>query len=280
MSPKGLTGKYFSQCSKQEFTPTMQPRDTGEYRNPKTRDLLLVLGLSRTGGTSLSRALGALGYENLYDLDDIANGGPEHARFWLNAAQRKLSGKSGFSLEEVDGVLDGYDGVRNVPSAAFAAEFIRHYPSSRVILPTRDVDGWHAVLSILHYTSLLSSTQTPASTTPMSQGREEGRGRVQQQCKAAYREHVEYIRQNVPSELLLEYSVEQGWEPLCKFLDKEKPAEEFPRSNGRDVFWKGCRKRDMNVIKQLAVNALFIVAGASALAAGWSYREAISGYVT
>ena len=39
------------------------------------------------------------------------------------------------------------------------------------------------------------------------------------------------IRGLVPKERLLEWSAEDGWEPLCKFLGKEVPNEPFPRIN-------------------------------------------------
>lgn len=36
------------------------------------------------------------------------------------------------------------------------------------------------------------------------------------------------IRGLVPKDRLLEWSVEDGWEPLCKFLGKNVPEEAFP----------------------------------------------------
>lgn len=36
----------------------------------------------------------------------------------------------------------------------------------------------------------------------------------------------------------LEFSVEEGWEPLCKFLGKEVPDISFPRGNDKDAFDK------------------------------------------
>lgn len=44
----------------------------------------------------------------MYDLDDVAHGGPEHADFWLQAVQKKLSGKEEFSYD-FDQLLHGYD---------------------------------------------------------------------------------------------------------------------------------------------------------------------------
>ena len=35
----------------------------------------------------------------------------------------------------------------------------------------------------------------------------------------------------VPKERLLEMDLQDGWEPLCKFLGKPIPDEPFPRSN-------------------------------------------------
>ena len=46
-----------------------------------------------------------------------------------------------------------------------------------------------------------------------------------------YREHYEKVRRLVPPARLLEYELGSGWEPLCKFLAKEKPDVEFPWIN-------------------------------------------------
>lgn len=77
------------------------------------------IGLIRRLEPALSRALAILGYDRLYDLDDVANGkgGAENADFWLRAVQRKLAGNSGFSEAEAHALLDGYD-VSQGPCAA------------------------------------------------------------------------------------------------------------------------------------------------------------------
>lgn len=50
------------------------------------------------------------------------------------------------------------------------------------------------------------------------------------------REHENMIRGLVPKENLLEWSVEDGWEPLCKFLGKPVPNEPFPNTNNAEGF--------------------------------------------
>lgn len=49
--------------------------------------------------------------------------------------------------------------------------------------------------------------------------------------KEVFVQHYDQIRALVPKERLLEYRVQEGWEPLCKFLGKDIPAAEFPRGN-------------------------------------------------
>ena len=46
------------------------------------------------------------------------------------------------------------------------------------------------------------------------------------------------IRGAAPPGRLLEYSASQGWEPLCKFLDKPVPNEKFPTGNSPSEFNK------------------------------------------
>jgi hypothetical protein len=46
-------------------------------------------------------------------------------------------------------------------------------------------------------------------------------------CKLRYKEHYEHVRRFVPKERLLEFSMGDGWEPLCAFLGNDVPAEEF-----------------------------------------------------
>jgi hypothetical protein len=49
--------------------------------------------------------------------------------------------------------------------------------------------------------------------------------------KWIYWEHCDMIRGLVLKDRLLEWNVEQGWEPLCRFLGKDVPDEPFPRRN-------------------------------------------------
>ena len=59
------------------------------------------------------------------------------------------------------------------------------------------------------------------------------------------------IRGLVPKERLLEWAVEDGWEPLCEFLDKPVPNEPFPHVN-TGAGWAG---HEMELGKRYVVGA-------------------------
>lgn len=47
----------------------------------------------------------------------------------------------------------------------------------------------------------------------------------------AFHEHNDKIRALVPKDRLLELHLGDGWGPLCKFLEVERPEVEYPRGN-------------------------------------------------
>ncbi|KAK4621760.1 hypothetical protein CLAFUW4_07565 [Fulvia fulva] len=52
-------------------------------------------------------------------------------------------------------------------------------------------------------------------------------------AETAYRQHYDRIREllNDQGRSYLEWSVEDGWPPLCEFLNKPVPHGDFPRGN-------------------------------------------------
>ena len=46
-----------------------------------------------------------------------------------------------------------------------------------------------------------------------------------------YTDWISEVKNVVPKEKLLVFSVKEGWEPLCHFLDLPTPIEPFPKTN-------------------------------------------------
>ena len=57
-----------------------------------------------------------------------------------------------------------------------------------------------------------------------------------------YNNWVKEVKEIVPAERLLVYSVKEGWEPICRFLDLQVPDQPFPNVNDSNVMKKKFRK--------------------------------------
>lgn len=226
---------------------------------------VLALGFSRSGTESLSRALQTLGHEHVFHGWHVWQSRPMLWRAWATLIRRKygsegtVPGDSGLTRDDFDAYIGQFEAVTDLPWPTFAREMIAAYPEAQVILNRRsDVDAWYRsyctvlkpLTSGLFY-HVFSWFQADLYWTrvfvdellkPYFYGSWERHG------KWVYEEHSAMVRGLVPGDNLLEWSVEEGWEPLCKyvlycwncsaaaadslrFLDKETPSEEFPSGN-------------------------------------------------
>ena len=84
------------------------------------------------------------------------------------------------------------------------------------------------------------------------------------QGKRKFAEHYDRIRRLVPPDQLLELQLGDGWDPLCKFLNVDRPNVAYPTGNKivdvnkkfEAVFWYTCQI----VGKRLAL-CILIIAG-------------------
>ena len=84
--------------------------------------------------------------------------------------------------------------------------------------------------------------------------------------RLSFEQHYNFVRSLVPPEKLLEYNVSQGWEPLCKFLDKPIPSQEMPYVNEaaglREDFNKRTLARIKGQLKRILEVSAYTVLGA------------------
>ncbi|EME42515.1 hypothetical protein DOTSEDRAFT_73380 [Dothistroma septosporum NZE10] len=148
-----------------------------------------------------------------------------------------------------------------------AEEIIRAYPDAKIILTIReDEERWlRSFLDTLWYNYTTWSHWFLRNVD--SQWREQGaflspfyerfHGDPVAHGLRVYREHKAVVqRVTEPKERLLVYDVNQGWGPLCAFLQQHVPTENFPKTNGVDdhraLFGAGRRK----ALKAWASNAM------------------------
>ncbi|KAL2818733.1 hypothetical protein BDW59DRAFT_181869 [Aspergillus cavernicola] len=225
-------------------SPTPPPR-------PRTKPMqVLALGMSRSGTESLRRALITLGYDHVYHGFDMSESTPMQWKQWALLGRRKygLSGTShkgdpGFTRDDFDAIIGHAEAVTDQPCAIFAPELIRLYPEAKVILNYRDVDSWYESITALilphargfwyHVLPWFQTDMYWAVQYTVHCFNQYFYGSLERNGKWVYEQHSATIRGMLVDEpeRLLVWRVQDGWEPLCEFLGKPVPEEEFPSGN-------------------------------------------------
>jgi len=232
-------------------------------------------GFGRTGTLSLYTALNALGFPCYHMFEVLRNkANTTHLDFWCAVANAP-EGKQ-FDWEEV---FARYTAAVDNPACCVWRELAAAYPEAKVILTQhpRGPDAWYeSTIDTIYFTENKWQFRVLEWTTPF--GRKMGdmsrkliwqrslRGTMDDRARAIarYKAYVEEVKAAFPPERLLVFSVDQGWEPLCRFLGVPVPAEPFPNVNDRAQIKK--------VIAGMTMGAYAIIAGGIVVAAllSWS----------
>ncbi|KAF6514847.1 hypothetical protein HZS61_005981 [Fusarium oxysporum f. sp. conglutinans] len=240
---------------------------------------VLCVGLPRSATESLQTALLKLGYDHTYHGWDIVYETPNYSSKWRRWFG-SLDGNTTITKEEFDEVLGHSVAVTDAAGSVFAAELIAAYPDAKVVLNyRRDLDAWHesvvkTLVSVhenwaLYVLSCLGKApfwgwhvyerfMWPGLFRALDGNIETG---IARNGKWVYKEHCNMIRGLVPKDKLLEWTVEDGWEPLCKFLEKPVPDGPFPHVNKAS----GWENHEAEVTKRYLMSALSGVAILSAV---------------
>ena len=188
-------------------------------------------GYSRTGTLSLKQALEILGIGRCYHFTELLK--RRHATRWLAI----LDG----APPDWDDVFSGYSATVDWPAVSYYRELADYYPDAKIILTIRDPEQWHASLkdALLPLRRVLPSWIPFASRisrlTDLTiwKGTFKGRAEDREFAIACFQRHSQEVHAEIDAKRLLVYDVREGWEPLCKFLDRPIPDVPFPRTNSR-----------------------------------------------
>jgi hypothetical protein len=249
---------------------------------------ILVLGMPRTGTSSLCLALRKMGYTP-HQMRDVLSK-PSELALWREAINVTLlpSGSRRknmppYGLPEFDKLLADYDVVMDLPGCVFAKELVEAYPDAKVILTKRRYEDWEKSMgeSIwcldtwqlftlcrkLNITQLAPLMRLIHSVFRVHSNNAYGGPKAKQ----AFEKHYDTVRSSVPSNRLLELDMDDedvGWEPLCKFLDKPVPKESFPRLNEEQAMRSGLEKTWWGMVQYFVLMILLpgtVVIGAYVL---------------
>lgn len=207
---------------------------------------LIGAGLPRTGTLSQKVALEMLGVGPCYHMVNVL-GDLDQAELW----QRALDGQAPW-----DEIFDGFESTVDWPGSFFYKELVDHYPDAKVLLSTRDAVAWERSMRDtiwgLFYGDMLQRDLATAraridpkwhSYMEMMKGMWEKSGLINagadttsEDMQSAMERYHDEVQSNVPSDRLLVWSVQEGWEPLCEFLGVPVPDTPFPRTNDSQVF--------------------------------------------
>lgn len=203
-------------------------------------------GLPRTGTSSLQSALEQLTFNPCLHMAHII---PHASRSQLLLdAARETNPVRRRAL--IHNLVDGHAAICDLPAVFFLSDLMDMYPDAKIVLGCRtrpqewaqsclDCFGFFFSRRFL-WTGLLWRTdrlwyrinmQVLAWTEQHFGSRDIFRPGMYE----LYNDFVKQLAKEKGREIL-EFKAEDGWDPLCQFLGKEVPTEEFPRVNERKTF--------------------------------------------
>ena len=207
---------------------------------------LIGAGLPRTGTLSQKVALEMLGFGPCYHMVNVL-ADLDEAQGW----QRGLDGEGPW-----DEIFEGFESTVDWPGSFFYRELVDHYPDAKVLLSTREPAAWERSMRDtiwgMFYDDMLMRDLSEAREkidpkwhgyTQMMRGMWERSGLINagadttsEDMQAGITRYEQEVQQNVPSDRLLVWSVSDGWEPLCEFLEVPVPDQPFPHLNDSKLF--------------------------------------------
>ena len=197
---------------------------------------IIGAGWGRTGTTSLTAALEKLGagpclhMQKMWDEPAIAD-----------AFARHLDGDG----DEVDWsvVLADYDATTDWPGCWIWRELAEAFPDAPVVLTVRDPGSWYdSVRATIHPATRAGADLGPPHMRALMDrlwaadfgGWDAVLDR--DAAIAAFERHIADVRTQCPPDRFVEWTVADGWEPICAALGVPVPDEAFPHKNDRAAF--------------------------------------------
>lgn len=216
-------------------------------------------GHGRTGTLSLKAALEELGFGPCYHVVELL-AHPEQVSYW-EAAERG-------EAVDWDTLFEGYKAGVDFPVFRHYGALAQHYSDAKVVLSVRDPERcYESALNTIYRAGpaplqkALMALQLPFSprlrklirvfrlSGHVWQKDFDGRFEDKAHALKTFVAHTEVVKRTVPQERLLVYNVNEGWGPLCTFLNVPIPEGPFPRLNDRMSFGQNLRRNPRDLLK-------------------------------
>jgi hypothetical protein len=191
-------------------------------------------------------ALEMLGLEPCYHMVNVL-ADLDEAQVWHRALEGEVVWPE---------LFDGFQATVDWPGSFFYRELTEFYPDAKVLLSVRDADAWERSMRDtiwgIFYGDILIRDLSQARTRVDAKWRgyiemmkamwkqsgliAEGADTTPESMKSAMERFNAEVQETVPSDRLLVWSVGDGWEPLCDFLEVPVPDTPFPHLNDSKGF--------------------------------------------
>ena len=231
-------------------------------------------GYGRTGTMSAFTALKQLGFPCYHMVEVIMNkANAGHLDFWRRVARAPAG-----TRHDWNEVFGNYTAAVDNPACCVWRELMQAYPDAKVLLTLhpKGPEAWYdSTIETIYFSENRWQFKVLEVFTPFGrkfgdmsrrliwQRMLKGTMNDRRRALAQYDQHIADVKAAVPPDRLLVFSVDQGWEPLCKFLGVPVPKGPFPNVNDRAEIKK--------VIAGMTKGAYVILAGLAVVAAGIAY---------
>ncbi|PHH61074.1 hypothetical protein CDD81_785 [Ophiocordyceps australis] len=257
---------------------------------------VIVCGVHRTGSMSMRSALWRLGFHDCYHMHTVLSNLDDEPEQWIRAFEAKYAGKGTFSKADWDKLLGHSQACCDMPTAPFSVELAEMYPDAKVVILNRDPEAWYASVSnSIHcavgplellrdqYCYLLDPLMrnwVRFYTTMVKLVLGYNHKTEKDKALAWFAAQYAHFRLHIAPHRRIEYSITDGWAPLCKHLDVPVPMQTnakgqleqvpFPRINDGTHF-RANRQLYMSKSIKRANSNLFALAGRAALTGALGY---------
>ncbi|OAA71663.1 hypothetical protein LEL_08898 [Akanthomyces lecanii RCEF 1005] len=244
---------------------------TWKLQGETEHDMQIDFGLTKNGDlvelqdtakwNEWCSGMDGIGYKTHHGIEDILGNpwvGIERAveGTWPDIPDGKS--RSRFTRQDWDALWGNeYDIVTDL-ACPFTDQLITAYPQAKIVIVQRDFDSWwksyqaavldnifprRQWLAVWLIRNVLRSRAADAMIK-INYGLFGARNLadIKANARKTYDEYYRNIREKIPAERRLEYTMGDGWEPLCSFLGKEVPDVPFPRLN--DSAYRNKSQRD------------------------------------
>ena len=207
--------------------------------------VVIGAGLPRTGTLSTKTALEQLFGGECYHMRSLFGPkGNERVIFWKGLQTGEIP-TTPESFRDHFG-KDGFVAAVDYPPSHYYKTIMEAYPKAKVVLTVREPERWYlsvynTVFNFVYVfprtwpyswfyriTGRMSWADTTNNINPrLMESVRDG----EEAAVKFYNDWVEEVKNNVPPERLLVFSVKQGWGPLCEFLGVPVPDTPFPNTN-------------------------------------------------